>query len=36
VKYATAQGFRAALERHLGNMARERGFPGDVLYKRVV
>jgi len=36
VKYATAQGFRAALERHLGNMARERGIPGDVLYKRVV
>lgn len=36
MKYATAQGFRAALERHLGNMARERGIPGDVLYKRVV
>jgi len=36
VKYTTAQGFRAALERQLGNMARERGIPGDVLYKRVV
>ncbi len=36
MKYATAQGFRAALERQLGNMARERGIPGDVLYKRVV
>lgn len=36
MKYGTAQGFRAALERQLGNMARERGIPGDVLYKRVV
>lgn len=36
MKYATPHAFRAALEHHLGHVARDRKIPGDVLYKRVV